>query len=282
MDTSLIAGAIASLLAIGLVVTLGVLSLLSGAFHFLFARPSLEVLRPQNRETGFAFGFKWDSSREPAKFDSIKIELYNPFGSPTQVQLSREFKPQDSTFAVDVDFGEAMKKFWEAKGLRDARVVVEVASTKDGISHQFEMKGEQFKLKYHGAKQTVAEYNEKHTPQKTKPVYHTVQRSFIAEPLPESDKILKIPSNPAFAGDFANAGASGGDKSKEEENFSVSKVWIDPGCIVCDACEGIYPEVFDVQEETCVIRPGAPLDNGLLIQEAAEACPVEVIKFTKA
>ncbi|MEX1098923.1 MAG: ferredoxin, partial [Bacteriovoracaceae bacterium] len=117
---------------------------------------------------------------------------------------------------------------------------------------------------------------------KSKPLFHTVERSFIAEPLPEADKILKIPSNPAFTGDFANANAGGGDKGKQEENFSVSKVWIDPGCIVCDACEGIYPEVFDVQEETCVIRPDAPLDNGLLIQEAADACPVEVIKFKKA
>lgn len=282
MDTSLIAGAIASVLAIGLVVTLGILSLLSGAFHFLFARPSLEILRPQKRETGFAFGFKWDSSREPAKFDRVKLELFNPFGSPTQLTLSREFQPKDSTFAMDIDFGEAMQDLWQAKGLRDARVVVEVASTKEGISHQFEMKGEQFKLKYHGAKRTVNEFNEKHAPQKAKPVFHTVERSFIADPLPESDKILKIPSNPAFAGDFTNAGASGADKAKQEENFSVSKVWIDPGCIVCDACEGIYPEVFDVQEETCVIRPDAPLDNGLLIQEAADACPVEVIKFKKA
>ena len=86
-------------------------------------------------------------------------------------------------------------------------------------------------------------------------------------------------SNPEFAGDFSAAAAdsSGGGA----ENFSVSKVWIEPGCIVCDACEGIYPEVFEVTDDTCIIRPGAPLDNGLLIEEAADACPVEVIKFAK-
>jgi ferredoxin len=282
VDKSLIAGAIASVMAIGLVVTLGVLSLLSGGLHFLFARPRLEVLRPKNRETGFAFGFKWDSAREPAKFNRVKVELFNPFGKPTQIILSREFVPQDSTFAVDVDFGEPMREFWEAKGMRDARVVVEVAATKEGVSHQFEMKGEQFKLKYHGAKQTLEEFNEKHTAQPSKPLYHIPERSFIAEPLPESDKILKIASNPAFAGNFSNAQAAGGSKEKAEDNFSISKVWIEPGCIVCDACEDIYPEVFDVQDETCVIRPDAPLDNGLLVQEAAEACPVEVIQFKKA
>lgn len=64
----------------------------------------------------------------------------------------------------------------------------------------------------------------------------------------------------------------------------VTKVWIDPGCIVCDACENTCPEVFDVQEETCLIRPPAmeaaftrPLTQK--IAEAAEECPVDVIKF---
>ncbi|MEX0776583.1 MAG: Rieske 2Fe-2S domain-containing protein [Phycisphaeraceae bacterium] len=64
----------------------------------------------------------------------------------------------------------------------------------------------------------------------------------------------------------------------------VVKVWIAPGCIVCDACETDCPEVFDVQEETCVIRPEArsadftkPLTPSIKI--AAEGCPVDVIKF---
>ncbi len=66
----------------------------------------------------------------------------------------------------------------------------------------------------------------------------------------------------------------------------VTKVWIAPGCIVCDACETTCPEVFEVQHdnETCVIRPAAldaeftkPLTK--TIKEAAEECPVDVIKF---
>lgn len=64
----------------------------------------------------------------------------------------------------------------------------------------------------------------------------------------------------------------------------VTKVWIAPGCIVCDACETTCPEVFHVQEATCIIRPEAldveftkPLTQ--TIEEAAEECPVEVIKF---
>ena len=64
----------------------------------------------------------------------------------------------------------------------------------------------------------------------------------------------------------------------------VTKVWIEEGCIVCDACETAAPDVFDVQEETCVIRPDAlkpdftkPRTDEII--EAAEECPVDVIKF---
>ncbi len=69
-----------------------------------------------------------------------------------------------------------------------------------------------------------------------------------------------------------------------ETHEEVVKVWIAPGCIVCDACETDCPEVFEVQEETCIIRPEAataeftkPLTPSIKV--AAEGCPVEVIKF---
>jgi cytochrome b6-f complex iron-sulfur subunit len=64
----------------------------------------------------------------------------------------------------------------------------------------------------------------------------------------------------------------------------VTKVWIEEGCIVCDACENACPEVFEVLDETCIIRPAAmnaeftkPLTESII--EAAEECPVDVIKF---
>jgi len=64
----------------------------------------------------------------------------------------------------------------------------------------------------------------------------------------------------------------------------VTKVWIAPGCIVCDACENDCPEVFDVTETTCLIRPPAQSADFLLpltpsIITAMEGCPVEVIKI---
>src|SRR4051794_16588156 len=69
-----------------------------------------------------------------------------------------------------------------------------------------------------------------------------------------------------------------------ETHQIITKVWIAPGCIVCDSCENDCPEVFDVQEETCIIRPPAmsadflqPLTPSIIV--AAEGCPVEVIKY---
>ena len=64
---------------------------------------------------------------------------------------------------------------------------------------------------------------------------------------------------------------------------TVVKVWIDEGCITCDACENICPEVFHVEDETCVILEGVnPSEWGDDIIEAADACPVDVILFEVA
>ena len=78
----------------------------------------------------------------------------------------------------------------------------------------------------------------------------------------------------------------------------VAKVWIDEDCITCDACQDICPEVFEVTDDSSFILAavrtdgvfdrnvgGAPLvgtlgtELGDIIIEAAEACPVEVIKY---
>jgi ferredoxin len=84
--------------------------------------------------------------------------------------------------------------------------------------------------------------------------------------------------------------------------MAIIKVWIEDGCIVCNACETACPEVFHVTEDTCFIRSevradgtedtnlegkhplktdqGSSLEDQII--EAAEGCPVEVIKFEKS
>ena len=78
----------------------------------------------------------------------------------------------------------------------------------------------------------------------------------------------------------------------------VAKVWIDEDCITCDACQDICPEVFEVTDDSSFILAAVRTDGvfdrnvggatlvgslgtelGDIIIEAAEACPVEVIKY---
>ncbi|GAB4023917.1 MAG: hypothetical protein Fur0010_27160 [Bdellovibrio sp.] len=278
MSVSVIAMGVAALLVIGLLVNLAVVSLLSGGFHFFFAKAKISVLKTQLGKNGFAFSVKWNSAREPGRFDKVRLRLFNPFGNPTQLDLAQDFDVADSDFARDVDFGPAMEKLSTATGLEQASIQIEVSSSRDGVSFRREMRALDFFNERKMATLDAAAFNKENGFVKTKKFYHTVERSFIAEPLPASNKVLKIATNPEFAGQFAGAAAAG----PAVENFSITKVWIEPGCIVCNACEAIFPEVFKVTEDTCIINPGAPMNDGLKVQEAAEACPVEVIKFTKA
>ncbi len=76
----------------------------------------------------------------------------------------------------------------------------------------------------------------------------------------------------------------------------IFSVYIDEGCITCDACEDVAPDVFEVTDDSCFIKPAARLDGGFDrnagqsglkpeiasslsddILDAADACPVEVI-----
>jgi len=78
--------------------------------------------------------------------------------------------------------------------------------------------------------------------------------------------------------------------------MTIFSVFIDDGCIVCDACEEAAPDIFEVTEDTCFIKPDVRLDGGYdrnvdksglkpevvsslsdEIFDAADACPVDVI-----
>jgi ferredoxin len=63
--------------------------------------------------------------------------------------------------------------------------------------------------------------------------------------------------------------------------MAIKKVWIEEGCSACGLCESICPEVFKL-EETATVIPNADFseyESG--IKEAAESCPVEVIKYSE-
>jgi ferredoxin len=64
---------------------------------------------------------------------------------------------------------------------------------------------------------------------------------------------------------------------------AIRKVWIETGCISCQLCQDIAPEVFLVENgQDCVVRPEAARHFAAKaedIEQAARDCPVEVIKI---
>src|SRR5262245_25031932 len=74
----------------------------------------------------------------------------------------------------------------------------------------------------------------------------------------------------------------GGKASPTGNKGTVEKVWIIPGCIVCDLCEDTISDVFHVTETTSVVQmEGQPSWGSWSdrIIEAAVGCPVNVIKY---
>ena len=84
--------------------------------------------------------------------------------------------------------------------------------------------------------------------------------------------------------------------------MAIKTVWIEEGCIVCNACDATCPDVFAVTDTSSTIKASvrqdgkenenrdekSPLKVELQvsleadIMEAAAGCPVEVIQYEKA
>ena len=61
----------------------------------------------------------------------------------------------------------------------------------------------------------------------------------------------------------------------------MKKVTIEPGCTTCGACEFIAPEVFEVTDISHVKKEANLCANAEAIEQAALACPVNVITYEK-
>lgn len=61
--------------------------------------------------------------------------------------------------------------------------------------------------------------------------------------------------------------------------MAIKSVWIEEDCIACGTCECICPEVFQVTDRSRVNEGVNFNDYEEGIKEAAESCPVSVIKY---
>ena len=63
--------------------------------------------------------------------------------------------------------------------------------------------------------------------------------------------------------------------------MAIDKVWIEDGCTACGLCSDICPEVFVLEDVAKVTEGVVYSDYEEMIREAAESCPVEVIKYSE-
>lgn len=63
--------------------------------------------------------------------------------------------------------------------------------------------------------------------------------------------------------------------------MAIKKVWIEEGCIADGICNDVCPDVFGLNDDgEAFVQEGADLNaNEDDIKEAAEQCPVEIIRF---
>lgn len=59
----------------------------------------------------------------------------------------------------------------------------------------------------------------------------------------------------------------------------MKKVAIAPGCVSCGSCQAICPQVFKLERGARVLADADLKKYEALIKEAAELCPVQVIKI---
>jgi ferredoxin len=62
--------------------------------------------------------------------------------------------------------------------------------------------------------------------------------------------------------------------------MAINKAWIEEGCIACDLCVEICPEVFELPDDTAIVKDNVNLsDYEEQIKDAASECPVDVIRY---
>lgn len=61
--------------------------------------------------------------------------------------------------------------------------------------------------------------------------------------------------------------------------MAITKVWVEDGCTSCGLCEGTAPDIFEIDDVSEVIEGATFEGHEDEIIQAAEECPVEVIKY---
>jgi ferredoxin len=61
--------------------------------------------------------------------------------------------------------------------------------------------------------------------------------------------------------------------------MAIKKVWMEEGCTSCGLCADVCPDVFEMQDIAVVKNDADYAANNEGIKDAADGCPVEIIKY---
>ena len=62
--------------------------------------------------------------------------------------------------------------------------------------------------------------------------------------------------------------------------MALSRVWVDDGCILCNLCVEVAPDVFVIEDDHCFVRAEAEIEeHEEPIRQLAIDCPVSVIRY---
>lgn len=220
---------------------------------------------------------KWDNETYDYKVCRIRLEYNEVFRGGRSLSTSFTFEDKQAKkrpFVLPLQLSENELKmlthYESEKELKNSHVTIEVESV-DGRTVRRKLSKKKFIAAMQSSPVNVKKEELDMLPAKASDAWSVHSRVFPWRKVVED-------TGPKKAG-----GPSGGAPATPQSfDYIVTKVWIEPGCIVCDACENEAPKVFEVLEDTCIVRDNAPLDDTGSIVAAAEGCPVDVIKYDTA
>jgi ferredoxin len=266
-----------SVIILGGPLTLYALIKLANAY---FARVNVRFVRTKESEAPLGIFVSWDPESIPAEVCRVKLEFHELVRGGRATTFSYTFEDKSAkkrSFLIPMklkadDYAmlsdDGLKS--HAKSVQRSFVMVEIEDTKGNAVRR--------KLYKPAIRAALSE----------SPLVADKDVDLVPASEPDKWSVMTrvFPWRKVVAAEEAPA-AAGGHKPKVAKksepslvDFLVTKVWIEPGCIVCDACENEAPQVFKVLKDTCIVVENADLSDGGSVKAAAEGCPVDVIKFT--
>jgi len=226
-------------------------------------------------ENGLGLKVVWDSESYPHQVYRVRVDFYELVRGGRSTTMSYTFEGKGyktKNFVIPIELEEPQLQMFTDSGLENSKralnnsyVQIEVETTANETERIKIKKKQIINTLRHGP--ILKASKDIDVVEKESDKDSLLTRVFPWKAVVEDDSVAKKAAGPKSGGPAAPV------------DFLVTKVWIEPGCIVCDACENEAPDVFWVKDDTCIVRDNAPLGDAASIVAAAEGCPVDVIKF---